>query len=178
MEKTIYHSTKKISFDEIIKSQKVKTHKNDFPKDKQPGSLGFGFYGFSSKYLCKQYGLEKLKSDFKFLNCKIIVDERCVLDLRDDTTLKKYLMYKKFIKTNPIYKETIAKYRNAKQSSREGAFIEQYLTKFTNIKCVIAMTSTQIETSDYSYVANGTEYCIRDNDVIKIKEGVELWDQI
>ena len=36
------------------------------------------------------------------------------------------------------------------------------------------MTSTQIETSDYSYVANGTEYCIRDNDVIKIKEGVEL----
>lgn len=83
-------------------------------------------------------------------------------------------MYKKFIKTNPIYKETIEKYRNAKQSSREGAFIEQYLTKITNIKCVIAMTSTQIETSDYSYVANGTEYCIRDNDVIKIKEGVEL----
>lgn len=179
METTIYHSTNETCLKQILKKQSVKTQKNDFNKNKNPGNLGFGFYGFSDKDLCKQYGEEKIK-DFKFLSCDILVCDEKIIDFRDEKNLNYYNEFKNMIKNRPVYKQYAKEFKNSfAQSSFEGAIIELFLMHIKKQKkicvdCLIAMTVTQVSTSTNSLVANGTEYCIKNINVIKKMKEVKL----
>jgi len=178
MKKTIYHSTTETCLKQILKSQTVKTCRTDFSKTKQPGTLGFGFYGFSDSELCKKYGKEK-KENFKFLACDISVQDDRVLDLRDEEELRLYDLYKEEIIKDPDFIEEAKYWKNNRQSSKEGAMLDYYLDflfyiKLITIDCVIGMTATQFETSERSYLANGVEYCVKNKSIIKTIKEVEL----
>ena len=179
MEATIYHSTNETCLKQILKQQTVKTCKEEFGKYKKPGTLGFGFYGFSNKRICKKYAVEKIKNNFKFLSCDISVPINKILDFREEEEMDRYDLYKELLINEPDFKEEVKNYKNTKQSSIEGAMLEFYLKflhseGFGSIDCVIAMTSTQFKTSDRSYLANGVEYCIKNKNIIKTMKEVEL----
>lgn len=179
METTIYHSTVETCLNNILESKSVKTKKIDFNKNKNPGSLGYGFYGFSDKDLCKQYGEEKLKN-FKMLSCDILLSDENTLDFRDEVNLNYFNRFKNDIKNKEVYRINKENFKNSfAQSSFEGAIIELFLLHLKRIKdisidCVIAMTVTQVSTSEKSLVANGTEYCIKNESIIKEMKEVIL----
>lgn len=179
METTIYHSTSETCLNQILKNKTVKTKKTDFNTDKKPGNLGFGFYGFSDKDLCKQFGEEKV-NDFKFLSCNIFVSDEKKLDFRIEENLNFYNEFKNKIKNKPEFKYLVKVNQNTfNQSSLEGAIIELFLIHLKREKkicvdCLIAMTVTQISTARKSLVANGTEYCIKNKNIIKEMKEVKL----
>ena len=179
METTIYHSTNETCLKQILQTQNVKTCQREFGNNKKPGTLGFGFYGFSNARLCKKYGVEKIKNNFKFLSCDISVPNERILDLRTEEEMVRYDLYKDVIIEDPDYIREIKAYKNNKQSSQEGAMLEFYLMflqsgGFRTIDCVIGMTSTQFKTSERSYLANGVEYCIKNRNIITTMKEVEL----
>ena len=179
METTIYHSTNETCLKQILQTQNVKTCRREFGNNKKPGTLGFGFYGFSNARLCKKYGVEKIKNNFKFLSCDISVRDERVLDLRDEEELRLYDLYKEVLVKDPEYIKEIKAYKNNKQSSQEGAMLDYYLdflldTQLISIDCVIGMTATQFETSERSYLSNGVEYCVKNKSIIQTIKEVAL----
>lgn len=179
METTIYHSTNETCLKQILQTQNVKTCQREFGNNKKPGSLGYGFYGFSDKELCKQFGEEKIK-DFKFLKCDILVCDEKIIDFRDEIHIKYYNTFKREIIKRPVYRQIVRDYQNNNnQSSLEGALIELYLKTWysktlINIDCLISMTVTQVSTSKNSLVPNGVEYCLKNKKVIKEMKEVIL----
>lgn len=178
METTIYHSTNETCLNQILQTQNVRTCQREFGNNKKPGSLGYGFYGFSDKELCKQFGEEKIKG-FKFLKCDILVCDEKIIDFRDEIQIKYYNTFKREIVKKPIYKKMVSVYQNNNQSSLEGALIELYIKtlkkkKTIEVDCLIAFTSTQVSTSEKSWLANGIEYCLKNNKVIKEMKEVIL----
>lgn len=179
METTIYHSTNETCLKQILETKSVKTCQKEFGKRKKPGNLGYGFYGFSDKELCKQFGEEKIKN-FKFLKCDILVCDEKIIDFRDEIHIKYYNTFKREIVKRPIYKKIVRDYQNNdNQSSLEGALIDLYLKtwktkKLVDIDCLISMTVTQVSTSKNSLVPNGVEYCLKNKKVIKEMKEVIL----
>ena len=179
MKTTIYHSTVETCLNNILESKSVKTKKTDFNKNKSPGNLGYGFYGFSDKDLCKQYGEEKLKN-FKLLSCDILLSDENTLDFRIEENLKFYNEFKNRIKNKREYKyQEKVNFNTDYQSSFEGAIIELFLRHIKSernicVDCLIAMTVTQVSTARKSLVANGTEYCVKNNNIIKEMKEVKL----
>lgn len=179
METTIYHSTDETCLKQILEKKTVKTYKWEFGMKKKPGSLGYGFYGFSDEELCKQFGEEKIK-DYKFLKCDILVCDEKIIDFRDEIQIKYYNTFKREIVKRPVYETMIRDYQNNNnQSSLEGALIELYILTLKkknpiDVDCLIAFTSTQVSTSEKSWLANGIEYCLKNKKVIKEMKEVIL----
>lgn len=140
---------------------------------KNPGTLGYGLYGFDSETLAEQFGEEKIPN-FKIHDFEIDVLEQEVLDFLNKEDRERYHSYKLFISKQPIYSGIERVYKNSdKQSSLEGALLEMYLRDIilkrykVKTKCVRGMTSTQVKGSKGSFLANGCEYCIKCRSIIR-----------
>ena len=192
MEYLLYHATNKVNADKIKDEGFCPKPEIRFPLvkregansrmisrvKKKPRSLGYGFYFFSSKVLAELYRKEKMSAEGScILTVSLVLDdnqEKYILDLTDEETLDYFLEYKERIVSQPNYKDLEKVFRNDNQSSLEGALVEHFIKDVINAQStsqhailVKAMTVSQIKGSNRSYVANGFEYCIRDNQVLK-----------
>ena len=185
MEKELFHSTESSLVEIIIKDGfKFEFIQKPFNKTKKhPGSLGYGVYFFSDLELAKMYSKKKL-NDGNILKANLKIDDDYILDLTNESELRKYNKFKEILLSYPIYHDFKDKFCNGKQSSLEGAMLEYLLQQqknllnifgMTKVSCVVGMTVTQVDISDRSYLANGYEYCIKDRTLIYGVEKHEDW---
>ncbi|MCC5894452.1 MAG: hypothetical protein JJU16_03250 [Alkalibacterium sp.] len=184
MREQLYHATTSDNYNAIQKDgfRNIKNfptplvlhHGKRYQKD--PGTLGFGLYGFDSKLLATCFGEEKIV-DFKICSFEIDILKDNLLDFLDKDDRNRYLEYKKMINSKPIYKTLSKVFSNhGSQSSLEGALLEMYLTEILQCKykikilCVRGMTTTQITSSKGSDLANGCEYCIKNTSILISEE--------
>ncbi len=179
MREQLYHATTSNNYETIQKNgfrtmenystPLVMSGKKRYKKE--PGTLGFGLYGFDSELLANNFGKEKIP-DFKICFFEIDVPNDHLLDFLDKDDRDRYLQYKQMINNTPIYKELSKVFTNhGSQSSLEGALLEMYSKEVLqkkykfNILCIRGMTATQITSSKGSFLANGCEYCIKSTSI-------------
>lgn len=196
--KTLYHATTEENTNEILTNKKIRRimqydnpvyqgQRQTYIK-KDPGSLGYGFYLFSSFDMAKYFLFEKLKDTDRILKIDIKLNREELLDLTDEQELIRYNKYKIRLEETPTYREWQKAFKNSSsgQSAFEGSMIDYYIvtlkkmaikekTELTEIKCVKAFTTTQIGISRGSFVSNSIEYCLKNNNVVtKIEEVLEV----
>lgn len=177
----LYHTTTLINATEINRNgfkvinppKKPLVHQHKAKNKKKPGSLGYGLYAFEDDELAEDFK-EKIIGESDIVPFQIDVETNKILDLSCISDLKRYNQYKRKLLKFPLYTMLTEVYGNyGEQSSLEGAIIEIYIAEVlvkklkNNIQCVRGFTSTGVEHSAGSVVANGLEYVIKTKEIIK-----------
>lgn len=181
--KRLYHGTETENAKKILEHKKFNIVKPPVPivhngvskVKKNPGTLGYGVYFFSSLHMVQKFS-EKMK-DTKILVTVVELKEETTLDLTQEETLERYNMFKEKLSKLPIYKQLSKAFKNSgPQSSLEGIMLDHLISNSKNIEeifqlskvhCIKGMTVTEIDMSRHSKLGNAVEYCVKNHDCIK-----------
>lgn len=181
--KRLYHGTETESAKKILEQKKFIIVKPSFPfvyngvskVKKNPGTLGYGIYFFSSLYMAQKFS-EKLKES-KILEVVVELKEETTLDLTQEDTLERYNLFKEKLSELPIYKQLSRAFKNSgPQSSLEGIMLDYLIMntksvreifQLSDIDCIKGMTVTEIDVSRNSKLGNAVEYCVKSHECIK-----------
>lgn len=151
-------------------------------KHRLPGSLGYGIYTFTTEKMAKLIA-EKFHDDPIVLNIELNSIEDNTLDLNDADNQENFHEFRTL-----AYKTAESHFKNfnvgnEKQHVFDGIVIELYIRNIQNIYKGTKVIAVKLKTytpfskeikSNYSYIPNGTELCLRDKQAIKkVSEGGE-----
>ncbi|WP_056949645.1 hypothetical protein [Lentilactobacillus kisonensis] len=178
----LYHATTQFSWGKIT-SDGMKIPRTDWTRfylgtnRKKPGSLGYGAYGFLNDMDLARQFLPATTSGKDYVIIKITINinpERClnlVDDLADMKLLRDFLLEKWVKESVTILKRF---YRNTfKQHSLDGALLEFFIRsmvkegQFEQVDCICCATTTSLYPYLDTFLPNGIEHCIRNQEIIK-----------
>lgn len=181
-EATLYHATSHANAGKILR-EGFRIPQNDWGHFyagshlKQPGSLGYGTYGFlEDKQLAGEFWASMYKSLSRYDIMRVEIEYRIGNSLNFVDNLEDMKYFREFLK-DPFFHSGInnlhTRFKNTfRQHALDGALIEYYIKNaiqrgwFHQIDCVCCATSTNVYDRMNIFLPNGIEYCIRNKDII------------
>lgn len=183
MELIGYHGTDQSNESKIIKNPDIpkiiiaqEVMRNKKRKIK-PGSLGYGFYVFEKDKELAETFAKRFCENPKVLEVKIDLEDDKVLDFDDIDDREAFHQFRKnYMRTAKIlYEKLDADRFNIKQHVFDGIVVEGLINSFerqgNEVNAVTLSTYTPTTNNEkmeeFSFIPNGTEYCIKKNKIIK-----------
>lgn len=179
---TLYHATSHVNAEKILKNGFI-IPKNDWGHfyggtlKKQPGSLGYGMYGFlDDKRLAGEFwtSIASYSEKYDIIKIEAKYDTDKCLDLMRNLTDMRF--FREFLREAGNAKQIQnlqQRFHNTpKQHAFDGALIEYYIVRtqkrkwFKSVHCVRSATTSNVYNNIDTLLPNGIEYCIRNAEII------------